>query len=44
MLGDFNAKVGAMEPSCVTEVVGPYGLEEINEVGENKKIFVLSMS
>jgi len=39
MLGDFNAKVGAREPNFVTEVVGPYGLGEINDAGEKLEDF-----
>lgn len=39
MIGDFNAKVGAREPSFVTDVVGPYGLGEVNDAGERLEEF-----
>jgi len=41
VMGDFNAKVDRREPSTMSSAVGLYGLEEMNEAGEQLEDFCL---
>jgi len=39
IMSDFNAKVGRREPSTMSSAIGLYGLEEMNEAGEQLEDF-----
>lgn len=44
IIGDFNSKVGTSHDSCITEILGKYGLGDRNERGERFIQFALENS